>query len=135
MAIKDSGKVLVDTSVWIDYFCKKEPAYGVVSELLQKERICSIGLILAELLQGAKSMKEVTVIKDFIHIFEFLPEMPQLWEQTGELSFHLRRKGKTVGNSDCFIAVMSKWYNTILLTFDTDFTAIKEEMELNLWNI
>ena len=135
MAIKDSGKVLVDTSVWIDYFCKKEPAYGVVSELLQKERICSIGLILAELLQGAKSMKEVTVIKDFIHIFEFLPEMPQLWEQSGELSFRLRRKGKTVGNSDCFIAVMSKWYNTILLTFDTDFTAIKEEMELNLWNI
>ena len=135
MAIKDSGKVLVDTSVWIDYFCKKEPAYGVVSELLQKERICSIGLILAELLQGAKSMKEVSVIKDFIHIFEFLPEMPQLWEQTGELSFHLRRKGKTVGLSDCFIAVMSKRYNTMLLTFDTDFIAIKEEMELNLWNI
>ena len=135
MAIKDSGKVLVDTSVWIDYFRKKEPAYGAVSKLLQEERICCIGIVLAELLLGAKSMKEVTVIKDFIHIFEFLPEMPQLWEQSGELSFNLRRKGKTVGNSDCFIAVMSKWYNTILLTFDTDFTAIKEEMELNLWNI
>ncbi|MFH1005989.1 MAG: PIN domain-containing protein [Candidatus Latescibacterota bacterium] len=135
MATKDSGKVLVDTSVWIDYFRKKEPAYGVVSELLREERICCIGIVLAELLQGAKSMKEINVIKDFIHIFEFLPETPQLWEQTGELSFHLRSKGKTVGLSDCFIAVMSKQYNAALLSFDTDFAAINDEMKLNLYPV
>jgi predicted nucleic acid-binding protein len=135
MATKDSGKVLVDTSAWIDYFRKKEPAYGIVSELLQEERICSIGIVLAELLQGAKSMKEVTVINDFIHVFEFLPETPQSWEQAGELSFHLRGRGRTVGLSDCFIAVMSKQYNAALLTFDADFTAIKDEMKLSLYPV
>jgi predicted nucleic acid-binding protein len=135
MAIKDSGKVLVDTSVWIDYFRKKEPAYGVVSELLREDRICSIGIVLAKLLQGAKSMKEVAVIKDFIHVFEFLPETPQVWQQAGELSFHLRGKGRAVGLSDCFIAVMSKQYNAALLAFDADFTAIKDEMNLSLYPV
>ena len=95
MTIRDSGKVLVDTSAWIDYFRKKEPAYCLVSELLREERICCIGIVLAELLQGAKSTKEIDVIKDFIHIFEFLPERPQLWEQAGELSWTVHRARET----------------------------------------
>jgi len=132
MAIKDSGKVLVDTSVWIDFFRKKEPAYGLVSELMGAERICSIGIVLAELLQGAKSMKEISVVKDFIHVFDFLSETPQLWEEAGVLSFRLRGKGRTVGLSDCLIAVMSKQYDVALLSFDKDFAIIKEEIKLDL---
>ena len=132
MAIRDSGKVLVDTSVWIDFFRKKEPAHGLVSDLMGAERICSIGIVLAELLQGAKSMKEISVIKDFIHVFEFLTETPQSWEEAGILSFRLRGKGRTVGLSDCFIAIMSKRYDVTLLSFDQDFAVIKEEIKLNL---
>ena len=132
MTIEGSGKVLVDTSVWIDFFRKKEPAYSIVSKLLPENRIVSIGIIIAELMQGAKSEKEVTVIKDFVHIFDFLPETPQLWVQAGELSFNIRRVGKTVGLSDCFIAVITKHYNASLLSLDKDFQIIKGEFDLSL---
>jgi hypothetical protein len=87
----------------------------------------------AELLQGAKSEKEVSVIKDFIHVFEFLSETPQLWEEAGVLSYNMRRKGKTRGLSDCLIAVITKHYNTSLLTLDADFAALKEETNLNIY--
>jgi predicted nucleic acid-binding protein len=133
MAIKDSGKVLVDTSAWIDFFRKKEPSYSIVSELLTENRIVSAGIIVAELLQGAKSEKEVAVIKDFIHVFEFLSETPQLWEEAGELSYNMRRKGKTMGLSDCLIAVVTKHYNSSLLTLDTDFVALKKETDLDIY--
>jgi hypothetical protein len=132
MAIKDSGKVLVDTSAWIDFFRKKEPSYSIVLELLTENRIVSAGIIVAELLQGAKTEKEAAVIKDFVHVFEFLPETPKLWEEAGELSCNMRRKGKTIGLSDCFIAVITKHYNTSLLTLDTDFAVLKEEANLNI---
>ncbi len=133
METRDSVKVLVDTSAWIDYFRKKEPAYSTVSKLLTEDRICCMGIVIAELLQGAKSEKEVTILKDFVNIFDFLPETLQLWEQAGELSSSLRRKGITVGLSDCFIAVNSVYYDVELLTFDTDFKAIKDEVKLTLY--
>jgi hypothetical protein len=135
MATKDSGKVLVDTSAWIDFFRKKEPSYSIVLELLTENRIVSAGIIVAELLQSAKSEKEVAVIKDFMHVFEFLTETPQLWKEAGVLSYNMRRKGKTTGLSDCFIAVITKHYNKSLLTLDTDFDALKEETDLNIYPV
>ena len=131
MAIKGSGKVLVDTSAWIDYFRKKEPAHGVVSGLMSENRICCVGIVLAELMQGAKSEKELDVIKDFVHVFEFLPENIQLWKQAGELSFSLRRSGAGIGLADCFIATITAHYGVSLYTFDKDFTAVKESLHID----
>src|SRR6185369_15429951 len=86
----DLVKVLIDTSVWIDFFRKRQPVHGVVVELLDSDRVCCIGLILGELMQGAKSERELSVIRDFIHVFQFLPESPNLWEKAGQLSYTLR---------------------------------------------
>ena len=85
------ANVLVDTSVWIEFFRKHEPYYGMVSRLIDDERVCCCGIILAELMQGAKSDKELTVLEDFPRVFPFIPESSQLWAEAGKLSFRLRR--------------------------------------------
>lgn len=59
-------------------------------------------------MQGAKSEKELAVLRDFVHVFPFLAESQKNWHEAGELSFKLRRKGKTVGLSDCYIAVTAR---------------------------
>lgn len=128
-------KVLVDTSVWIEFFRKKDPYYGIVLELMDDDRICCIGLIFAELMQGAKSEKELNTIKEFLHVFDFLPESIDIWEDAGELSFVLQRKGVTVGLSDCYISVITKSANTTLLTLDKHFSAIQKETVLNLYRV
>jgi len=78
-------KVLVDTSVWIEFFKKREPWYSTVSRLMDDKRVCCAGIILAELIQGAKSTKELEVLKDFRHVFEFPDESVDLWQAAGEL--------------------------------------------------
>jgi predicted nucleic acid-binding protein len=93
-------KILVDTSAWIEFFRKKEPWHSAISGLMEDKRICCSGIILAELMLGAKSEKELEVLRDFRHVFEFLEESVDLWQAAGELSNTLQRKGKSVGFSD-----------------------------------
>jgi predicted nucleic acid-binding protein len=119
-------KVLVDTSVWIEFFRKKEPHFSTVSELMEADAICCTGIIYAELLQGAKTEKELATIKEFAHVFDFIAETDALWEKAGELSFNLRKKGIAAGLSDCYIAVAAQSANASLLTLDKHFSAIKK---------
>ena len=128
-------KVLVDTSAWIEFFRKKEPYYNIIMELTDNDKTCCIGIILAELLQGSKSEKELNTIKEFLHVFDFLTESIELWEKAGELSYNLQRKGKTAGLSDCYIAVVAKSNNVKLLTLDNHFYELKKENGLQLYDI
>lgn len=133
--MRASDKVLVDTSAWIDFFRKVEPCYSVVLQLLTDERVCSTGLIVAELMQGAKSERELATLRDFVHVFEFIPESPRVWLSAGELSFRLRRKGKTIGLSDCFIAAAAQEANAEILTLDVHFELIKSEAKIRLFSL
>ncbi len=132
MEIKGLDKVLVDTSIWIDFFRKKEPTYSRVVKLIDEDRICCIGMVLAELIQGAKSREEIKILKDFTLVFSFLEESRQLWEKAGELSFSLRRSGKQVGLSDCYIAVAANNEKVGILTMDNHFNAITECLDIVL---
>jgi predicted nucleic acid-binding protein len=135
MEINALDKVLVDTSAWIEFFRKKEPWYSVVTALMDEKRICCSGIILAELIQGAKSDKELEILRDFRHVFEFLDESTGLWQAAGELAHALRRKGKSPGLSDCYLAVSAREHNAKLLTLDKHFTAIKSAAGIELYEI
>ncbi len=128
-------KILVDTSVWIEFFKKKEPWHSAVSGLIDDKRICCVGLVLAELLQGAKSEKELGVLRDFRHVFEFLDESVDLWQAVGELSHALVRKGKTIGLSDCYLAVAAKAHKAMILTLDRHFEVIKDVAGISLHEV
>ena len=130
--MKDWDKVLVDTSAWIEFFKKKEPYYKVIGNWIDEDRIFCTGLILAELLQGVRTEKELDTIKDFLHVFEFIEEHKELCEKAGELSFNLGRKGYTIGLSDCYIAVASLENNARILTRDKHFHMIKSVVDINL---
>lgn len=125
-------KILVDTSVWIDFFRKKEPLYSRVLKLLDEDKICCNGIVLAELIQGAKSRKEVKTLNDFAYVFPFLEESGKTWEKAGELSFSLKKAGKQVGLSDCYIAVAAHQEKAGILTLDTHFITIKEALDIIL---
>jgi predicted nucleic acid-binding protein len=128
-------KILVDTSAWIEFFRKKEPWHSAISGLMDDKRICCSGIILAELIQGAKSEKELEVLRDFRHVFEFLEESVDLWQAAGELSNTLKRKGKSVGLSDCYLAVASKAQKVKILTLDKHFEVLKSTVGIGLLEI
>ena len=133
METKGLDKVLIDTSVWIEFFRNREPYHTAVSQLLTEGRVCCAGIILAELMQGAKEEKELQVIREFISVFEFLTEQPETWEKTGGLSFELRRAGKPVGLSDCHIAALAAEHGAAVFTLDKHFEVITESFEIALY--
>jgi len=133
--MKDSDRILVDTSAWIEFFRKKDPYYKVILELIDTSKVCCLGIILAELLQVAKSQKELDVLKEFLHVFDFLPESTEMWRKAGELSYQLRQKGKSVGLSDCYISVVATANDATLLTLDKHFEVIEKETGLILYGL
>jgi predicted nucleic acid-binding protein len=135
MGIIALARVLVDTSVWIEFFRGMEPCHGEVLKLLDSDQVCCMGIILGELMQGAKSERELSVIADFIHVFQFFPETPQLWEKAGRLSFSLRRKGVTIGLADCFIAVSAEEAGASIFSLDSHFQTIAGSLKIELFSI
>jgi len=63
-------KILIDTSVWIDYF--KDKSAGLsrkVDEILSRYEVYVPKVVIAELIQGSKSEREVSIIEDFVDAF------------------------------------------------------------------
>jgi predicted nucleic acid-binding protein len=127
-----SAKVLVDTSAWISFFRKETPNYPRISELIDEDRVACCGLILAELVQGVKSEKELAWLDDFLMVFEFPVEPPILWRKAGELSFRLRKSGKSVDLADCYIATLAGEMGYSVLTLDRHFLALAKETGIKL---
>ena len=133
MAMKGLDKpVLIDTSVWIDYFRKRGEAYHKVSELINSGKVCCLSLIIAELIQGASTEREIDVIRDLPQVFPLLAESPDSWQNAGILSFHLRKAGKRIGLADCYIATVAKENDAAIYTFDRHFEEIKEHADIAL---
>lgn len=127
MKTEGSAKVLIDTSAWIAFFRKEKPLYEKVSALMDDDLIVCCGIVYAELLQGVKTEKELSSLKDFLHVFEFPEEHAKLWEEAGELSFRLRKKGKSPGLADCYIAVLARRNGYSILTLDGHFKDLTKE--------
>jgi predicted nucleic acid-binding protein len=127
-------KVLVDTSAWIEFFHRIEPCHSIVLQLMSQERICTMGIIVAELMQGAKSEKELAVLRDFVYVFPFLSDLRESWQAAGEFSFRLRRNGKAIGLADCYIAVVARTEGVSILSLDHHFEMMKDDIGIKLVN-
>ena len=117
--------VLVDTSIWIEYFNKPHSNAGKSLEnLLKKGRVFVTGIILTELLQGAKIKKEFESILESMLALPFLETTLSTWIQSGRISFVLRKKGITIPITDLVIASLSLENNCKIFTLDLHFNRI-----------
>jgi len=126
-------RVLVDTSVWVDYF---RGGSAVLSEkvdrLLEGDDVCVPKIVLAELVQGAKSEREISIIEDFFDAFTIVDQGPETWQKAGKLSRQLKIKGKTIHLLDCYIAVIAQENACAILTLDDHFKEIQRLTPLDL---
>lgn len=125
--------VLIDTSVWIEYFRKKNPVFNQINELAENQQLASLKLIMAELIQGARSQSEIEVINELAEVATILSEPSDAWQKAGKLSFDLRRAGKTVGLADCYIAIVAQAHGSPLYSFDKHFEMISGSINIPLY--
>ncbi len=126
-------KVLVDTSVWIKYFTDKSATLSEkVDEILSKHEVYVPRIVIAELIQGSKSEQEISVIEDFVEAFNIIDQKEDTWIKAGRLSYNLKKKGKTVNLTDCYIAVIAREYDCVVFSFDEHFKDIQRLLNIHL---
>ncbi len=102
--------IVVDTSVWIDFFRQHDPVIDKrLTELLEDGQVVAISVVFGEHLQGAKNESEEKVILQF---WESLPKIDEqgLFIEAGQLSRELNLITKGVG-LDSYILTACKKYN------------------------
>ena len=119
------ANVLVDTSIWIEYFNHRHSQAGeTVEMLLREERVVIAGIVLTELLQGAKIKREFDAILDSVAALPFLDATLNTWIEAGRISYSLRRKGVTVPTTDIIIASLAIENHCSLFSMDFHFDQI-----------
>ncbi len=125
--------VLIDTTVWIDFFAGRQlPHVAALERLIKdKEDICICGIILAEVLHGIWQESEFRKTKDLFNVMIFLPMPYSVFLGGAEIYRTLRRKGITIRNSvDCMIASVAIENDIMLLHNDRDFLPIEKHLNL-----
>ena len=126
--------ILVDTSVWIDFFGSSNAKHvkKLVSLIESKENICINGLILAEVLQGIRHDEQYKKVKSYFNSLVFLPMHYDVYEKSASIYRFLRAKGITVRKPiDCMIASSAIFHEATLLHNDKDFLPIGKYCHLS----
>jgi len=100
-------RLLVDSTVWIDFFHGKETIQTEkLSQSIQnRDDLCICGFILTEVLQGIREEKEHMAVKQQFDNLIYLEASRSTFELGASIYRELRRKGSTIRNSmDCLIA-------------------------------
>ena len=128
------NRVLIDTSVWINYFKDGDKKFAEkVDEVLTFPDVYVPKVVLAELIQGAKSEREISVIEEFIGAFKIIDQTEDTWLKAGRLSFSMKKKGITVNIVDCYIAVIANENNCMIFSLDEHFKSIKKFLRLEMF--
>jgi hypothetical protein len=128
--------VLVDTTVWIDFFAgRNEPQAATLQELIENEEDLSLcGVILAEVLQGIRSDKDYVKTKEYLTDLIVLPMRQATFLRAAEIYRSLRKKGITIRKPvDCMIASVAIEYDIHLLHKDRDFDHIAKHSKLRIY--
>ncbi len=127
-------KVLVDTSVWIDFFrgTTSNKVAKLEELIVQKEDICCCGFILTEVLQGIRDEKAFADTKRLFDGLLYLDDDRSTFELGAGIYRELRRKGATIRSPiDCLIAATVVQHGVNLLENDRDYQYIDQHYPLN----
>ncbi len=125
--------IIVDSSVWIDYFNgKPTPQTNTLDSLLGAEPLALGDIILTEVLQGFTNdldFKRAKKLFSGFVLFEMLGEKNAI--KSAENYRHLRKQGITIRKTlDCVIATFCIEHKHALLFQDKDFNPFVEKLGL-----
>ncbi|MCB9040239.1 MAG: PIN domain nuclease [Lewinellaceae bacterium] len=125
------GGILVDTSVWIQFFNGVEsPQAEYLRQSVQDDQplfLCPT--IIQEVLQGIRSDKDYENVKDSLLAFPVPNWNPmEAAIAAAQLYRGLRKKGITIRKSnDCLIAAFAQRFDMAILHSDRDFSIMAEQ--------
>jgi predicted nucleic acid-binding protein len=115
------ANVLVDTSVWVDFFRGTPSAAAAALDfLLEEKQVVLCGIVELELLQGAKA-GERAMLEDLLTGLPYVETERVDFQKAGELLNTMRIKGFQIPASDGLIAALCARHQFPILTLDKHF--------------
>ena len=127
-------KLLVDTTVWIDFFrgVESEKVFLLEQSIQNRADVCCCGFVLTEVLQGIRNEKELITTKRQFAGLVYLEDDRSTFELAATIYREVRRKGQTIRNSiDCLIAAIVVQHGVGFLENDRDYQYIDQHYPLN----
>ena len=125
--------VLVDTTVWIDFFRQRDTAQvRRLDQILESEKdVFTTGFILQELLSGIKRKKERDEVASGFRQFILIMPTLETHIRAAEIFDGCLKKGFTIRKPvDCLIAALAMEYDLPVLEKDSDFKHISKAFPL-----
>ena len=119
--------VIVDTSVWVHFFRSRgSPEHREVDRLLTREEVVMVGPIMAEILQGARSIEEFDQLRIRLAALPYVEATLETWSRSGALSYQLRQQGNTIGLVDLLISALALEHGHRIYSRDEHFERVPE---------
>lgn len=122
---------LIDSSAWIEYLRPNgsKKVRERIREILQKEEAVCCGIVIIEILRGAKNEKDFQMLGDSLMSLPQVPIDDTVIERASKWGFILDRKGKVASTTDLVIA-SAAYKKAHLLHLDRDFEMIASVFDL-----
>lgn len=130
--------ILVDTSVWINFFNGVEsPEVSVLDHTLGARQLITGDLILIELLQGFRHTRDFNKARTLLESLEYRDmSNKNLAYQSAQNYRTLRQKGVTIRKTiDVMIATFCIENDLELLHSDRDFEPMKKHLGLRIFSL
>lgn len=130
--------ILVDSSVWIDYFNnQKSKETNFLNQCLGIVPVATGDIIISEVLRGFKSDKAFLKAKELLHSLIYFDMLGiKVAETSADLYRICRKKGVTINKpNDLFIATFCILNKIPLLHSDRDFNIISKYSKLEIISI
>ena len=117
--------VIVDTSVWVQYFrVPQSPDGEEVERLIRADQVAMVGVVLAELVQGARDKDELRVLEDRLEALPYLEAKMGTWRSAGQILLSLRHQGRTISVPGALIASLALEGGHQVYTLDEHFQRV-----------
>jgi predicted nucleic acid-binding protein len=124
--MNESGRILVDTSAWIDFLAGDARTVRALEQPMDDRRVVICGQVKQEVLQGARDAKAFARLEKDMSLWEYEPEAPPDYDAAARTYARLRWKGITVPPSDCLIAAVARRCGLAVYATDPHFRQIPD---------
>lgn len=112
--------IVVDTSVWIDFFRGRSPVVEKLSVLLDRDEVALPVPVKIEILSGARKA-EVQQLERVLSALPVLYPTEELWKLLAKWVTAGTATGQRFGVGDLLVAALAVEHNCTLWSLDRDF--------------
>jgi predicted nucleic acid-binding protein len=116
--------VLIDASVWVDFFNGVEPALTEVARLIRRDQALVAGVAVAEVLRGIKDAARREETREALLGLRYVEETVDTWIRTGELGRSLDAVGKVLPLADLHLSALAQQVGAVVYSTDKHFQKV-----------